>query len=230
MSDIIRAVKHGGYSMMSNFHLTDRRLSWKAKGLLSTLLALSGEYTMDELVRLASDKSLTGEGIEELERNGYLRRLFKNKVEMEYVIYEKPFTKESLIHPISELPSAEDMPGRGMYPKGNEDEEVASIRKRLKVERLVKKCSGDFVEAVFIELCRRDAEFRKMMTAKAFESVCLEVWERQRKEQNRTITDLINMCFDNITNGFRIASGGNELAGQKERVDISAPCEYDKGK
>lgn len=235
MSDIIRAVKNGGYSMISNFHLKDKRLSWVAKGVMSAMLALSGEYSYEELIELTHDGFRIGKGIEELERYGYFVRTQvgydkKGFPQIEYTIYEKPFTKESLIHPISEIPSVEDMPGRGMYPKGNEDEEVASIRKRLKLERLVKKCSRDFVEAVFIELCRRDAEFRQMMTAKAFESVCLEVWERYRKEKNCTITDLINMYFDNIAHGFRTASGGNELAGQKERIDISVPCEYDKGK
>lgn len=229
MADIVRTVKNGGYCMMSNFHLTDRRLSWKAKGLLSTLLALSGEYTMGEVVHLACDEKITGEGLAELERYGYLRQLSLNGSE-EYTVYEKPFTKESSQDPALELPSAEDMPGRVLSPEENKEEEQISLRKRLELERAAEKCSENFVEAVFRELCRRDAEFRQIMTARAFEAVCLSIWERQHSGPIHTLSGLINMYLDNIVLGIRTASGGNEPMDQKEMIDISSPCGYDRGK
>lgn len=230
MSDIVRTVKNGGYCMMSNFHLTDRRLSWKAKGLLSTLLALSGEYTMGEVVHLACDGNITGEGFAELERYGYLRQFSPNGSEMEYTIYEKPFTKESSQNPTLELPSAEDMPGRVLSSEENKEEEQTSLRKRLELERVAEKYPENFVETVFRELCRRDAEFRQIMTARAFEAVCLSLWERQHSGPIRTLSGLINMYLDNIVLGIRTASGGNEPIGQKEMIDISSPCGYDRGK
>ena len=55
MGDVIRVVKSGDYSLISNYHLKDQRLSWGAKGLLSAMLAFSGEYTMDDLKGLSPD-------------------------------------------------------------------------------------------------------------------------------------------------------------------------------
>ena len=41
---IYRAEKNGDYTIMSNVHLRDRRLSLKAKGLLSYMLSLLDDW------------------------------------------------------------------------------------------------------------------------------------------------------------------------------------------
>lgn len=221
MADMINVVKHGGYSMMSNFHLTDKRLSWNAKGLLSALLSLSGEYTIDELAELTFDKNAdTGEGIAELERCGYLtwkqmnyeNSFTMNEPEIKYTVYERPISEKSLQYPVSELPNKEDVPGKKLPSEWNEEEEQIRLRDRLKLKKVAEKCSENFVEMVFRELCRRDEDFRKIMTAEAFEYVCLTVWERQRGDSIRTLSDLLNVYFDKIAAGIRSASGGSELA------------------
>ncbi len=221
MADIINVVKHGGYSMMSNFHLTDKRLSWNAKGLLSALLSLSGEYTIEELAELTFDKNAdTGEGIAELERCGYLtwvqvnykNGFTTNEPEIKYTVYERPISSEkSLQSPVLELPNEEDVPSKALPSEWNEEEQIR-LRDRLKLKKVAEKCSENFVEVVFRELCRRDEDFRKIMTAEAFEYVCLTVWERQRGDSIHTLSGLLNVYFDKIAAGIRSASGGNELS------------------
>lgn len=211
MANIIRTVKYGGYNLMSDFHLKDRRLSWKAKGFLSVLLCLSGEYMVDELFRLASDRP--NEIIAELEKYGYLKILSCGN-EAEYVVYEKPFTEEPSQMLVSELPYAEDVPGKPASSKCSE-EEIERLRERLKLKAIAEKYSDNFVEMVFREVCRRDAEFRQMMTAEAFKRVCIIAWESHSRDPfykkfgDENIA-LINRYLDNIVVGIRSASGGNE--------------------
>ncbi len=239
MADIINVVKHGGYSMMSNFHLTDKRLSWNAKGLLSALLSLSGEYTIDELAELTFDKNAdTGEGIAELERYGYLtwkqvnykNGFTTNEPEIKYTVYERPISEKSLQSPVLELPNEEDVPSKALPSEWNEEEQIR-LRDRLKLQKVAEKCSENFVEVVFRELCRRDEDFRKIMTAEAFEYVCLTVWERQRGDSVRTLSGLLNVYFDKIAAGIRSASGGSELAdSQNNSVENSLANEYYKNR
>ncbi len=98
MSNVIRVVKNCNYTTLSNYHFKDKRLSWKAKGLLSTMLSLpdNWNYTIEGLASLSDDGvKATNSGLAELEKCGYLIReqLRDSKghfVMMEYTIYEKP--------------------------------------------------------------------------------------------------------------------------------------------
>ena len=74
---VFRIEKTRDYTVMSNYHLRDRSLSLKAKGLLSLMLSLpeDWDYTMKGLARICKDgiDSISG-GIRELEAHGYLIR------------------------------------------------------------------------------------------------------------------------------------------------------------
>lgn len=77
MSNVIRVIKNCNYTTLSNFHFKDKRLSWKAKGLLSTMLSLPEDwnYTIEGLASLSDDGvKATNSGLAELERCGYLIR------------------------------------------------------------------------------------------------------------------------------------------------------------
>ena len=71
---VFRIEKTRDYTVMSNYHLRDRSLSLKAKGLLSLMLSLpeDWDYTMKGLARICKDgiDSISG-GIRELEAHGY---------------------------------------------------------------------------------------------------------------------------------------------------------------
>ena len=74
---VFRIEKTRDYTVMSNYHLRDRSLSLKAKGLLSLMLSLpeDWDYTMKGLARICKDgiDSISG-GIRELETHGYPQR------------------------------------------------------------------------------------------------------------------------------------------------------------
>ena len=63
------------YTVMSNFHLRDKALSLKAKGLMSFMLSLPNDcdYTIEGLTKCSSDgKDSIRTAIAELTDNGYL--------------------------------------------------------------------------------------------------------------------------------------------------------------
>ena len=95
---VFRIEKTRDYTVMSNYHLRDRSLSLKAKGLLSLMLSLpeNWDYTMKGLARICKDgiDSISG-GIRELEAHGYLIRSRVRSANgqlgsIEYTILEQP--------------------------------------------------------------------------------------------------------------------------------------------
>ncbi len=98
MSTIFRVEKTSNYTVMSNYHLKDRRLSYKAKGLLSEMLSLppDWDYTLAGLAVISADGvDSVRTAIRELEKYGYLVR-FQRRDERgrmsvnEYTVYENP--------------------------------------------------------------------------------------------------------------------------------------------
>lgn len=98
---VFRTEKNNDFTIMSNHHLKDRRLSMKAKGLLSMMLSFSDEwqYSISGLAAI-SKEGLTAirAMVQELEDNGYLmRHRLRNEQGrlsvVEYDIYEEPQAK-----------------------------------------------------------------------------------------------------------------------------------------
>ena len=109
---VFRIEKTRDYTVMSNYHLRDRSLSLKAKGLLSLMLSLpeNWDYTMKGLARICKDgiDSISG-GIRELEAHGYLIRARVRGANgqlgsIEYTILEQPKT----LSPTQEKPIREN--------------------------------------------------------------------------------------------------------------------------
>ena len=113
---VFRIEKTRDYTVMSNYHLRDRLLSLKAKGLLSLMLSLpeDWDYTMKGLARICKDgiDSISG-GIRELETHGYLvRARVRNENgqlgSIEYTILEQPKEPAQTPAPIREKPIREN--------------------------------------------------------------------------------------------------------------------------
>ncbi|PFV86282.1 DnaD domain protein [Bacillus thuringiensis] len=95
---IFRVKKDNNYSVINNTGLKDKRLSWKAKGILAYILTLPDDWVFyrEELSQHAKDgiNSLRS-GMQELKEYGYIQRFpirdEKNKiVRWETIIYEIP--------------------------------------------------------------------------------------------------------------------------------------------
>lgn len=97
---VIRVNKTKNYTVMSNFHLKDKRLSLKAKGLLSIMLSLSDEwsYSVAGLVAICiENETAINSTLKELKNCGYLvvtkkmpNETESGRIEYEYNIYEQP--------------------------------------------------------------------------------------------------------------------------------------------
>ncbi len=110
---VFRIERTKDYTVMSNHHLRDKRLSLKAKGLLSQMLSLpeDWDYTLSGLAYInLESKDAIRSAVNELETTGYIQRHQTVKANgkfgaNEYVIYEKP--QPSSDKPLSENPTTE---------------------------------------------------------------------------------------------------------------------------
>ena len=95
---VFRVEKNANYTTMCNYHLRDRNLSLKAKGLLSLFLSLPDEwhYSTRGVAAICKEGvDSVNSTLRELEEYGYLtrsqKRLENGRMgEIEYVIYEMP--------------------------------------------------------------------------------------------------------------------------------------------
>ena len=96
---VFRIEKTKDYTVMSNFHLKEKEMSLKAKGLLSLMLSLpdNWNYSMAGLVAICKEnETAVKTALDELQEFGYLKIIKKmpdqtksGRIEYEYVIYEQ---------------------------------------------------------------------------------------------------------------------------------------------
>lgn len=104
--------KEQNFTIISNDIFKDTRLSFKAKGLLTTMLSCppNWNYTIEGLSKISKDgKASIRSALAELEEFGYLERkqLRDEKgsfTDLEYIVYEKSTTE----NPISENPTTDN--------------------------------------------------------------------------------------------------------------------------
>lgn len=115
---VFRVNKDKNYTVLSNYHFMDKRLSLKAKGLLSQMLSLpeNWDFTVAGLVYLNKEsKSAVQSTLRELEECGYLVRMRtkndKGQFDYIYDIYEKPKHGEPRTeNRVTDNPCTENMP------------------------------------------------------------------------------------------------------------------------
>lgn len=96
---VFRVNKTKNFTVMSNFHFKDKRLTLKAKGLLSQMLSLPDDwdYSVNGLVAINRESKTAIQGaLKELEKCGYLTRTRTHddmgRIDYIYDIYETPRT------------------------------------------------------------------------------------------------------------------------------------------
>ena len=113
---VFRINKTNNFTVMSNRHFKEKKMSLKAKGLLSLMLSLPDDwdYSIAGLATLSKDgKDSVMSALSELEKFGYLtrQRLVNDKGQfagVQYDIYENPVAAE---------------PNEGSSKEGNSDSE-----------------------------------------------------------------------------------------------------------
>ncbi len=129
---VFRVERTNNYTVMSNYHLRDKTISFKAKGLLSMMLSLpeNWDYTLAGLARISLEgKDAIRAAVVELEKAGYVQRhQTTDKAgkfgSNEYIIREYPASHEpplegpSSAQPLPENPTTEN-PSTGSTQTGN---------------------------------------------------------------------------------------------------------------
>ena len=112
---VFRINKTRDYTVMSNWHLKDRGLSLKAKGLLSIMLSLPDDwdYSISGLCAICiENESAVKSALKELKACGYLRidkimpdKTTTGRIEYEYNIFEQPHGNQA-----AEIQGVENLP------------------------------------------------------------------------------------------------------------------------
>ena len=113
---VFRVEKNKGYTVMSNHHLRNRTLSLKAKGLLSQMLSLPGDwdYTLQGLAQINKESiDAIREAVRELERAGYIKRSRERDERgclrgTVYTIYEQPHAEPTPEKPMQAFPTLDN--------------------------------------------------------------------------------------------------------------------------
>lgn len=124
---IMRIHKTKNFTIMSNFHFKEKKMSLKAKGLLSLMLSLPDDwnYSISGLVTLSKDgKDSVMSALAELEKFGYLKRtrLTNSKGQfqgVEYDIFEEPQPESPVSEEQNEGNQNEDNANAGDQPQLN---------------------------------------------------------------------------------------------------------------
>lgn len=133
---VMRVHKNANYTIMSNHHFKEKKMSLKAKGLLSLMLSLPDDwdYSINGLVTLSKDgRDSVMTALQELEKFGYLCRtqLTNEKGHFagyDYDIFECP----QVVQPNSENPNMEK-------PKKENQEQLNTNKQNTKQTNLDKK-------------------------------------------------------------------------------------------
>ena len=115
---VMRIHKNNNFTVMSNFHFREKKMSLKAKGLLSLMLSLPDDwdYSVAGLAKLSKDgRDSIMSALTELEKFGYLTR---ERVKLDngqfggvaYNIYEMPQTANPILEKSTLENSTQDKP------------------------------------------------------------------------------------------------------------------------
>lgn len=144
---VVRVHKNSNFTVMSNYHFKEKKMSLKAKGLLSLMLSLPDDwdYSIAGLTTLSKDgRDGVMSALGELEKFGYLERsrVINDKGQfagVEYNIYEHPQEK-----PVSEKPNQENSTSEKPNSENRDQLNTNSI--------------NHLFDLLFIELSTKDVE------------------------------------------------------------------------
>lgn len=113
---VFRVEKNHSYTVMSNHHLRDERLSLKSKGLLSVILSLPDDWriSIEGMTQFSADgKDAIRSAIRELTDAGYITRAQTHSEAgtfsgYDYIVHETPAASPSSGFPTMEKPTTEN--------------------------------------------------------------------------------------------------------------------------
>ena len=234
---VIRVNHTEDYTVMSNYHLRDKGLSLKAKGLLCQMLSLPPEwdYTVAGLVAINSEKeSAIESALKELKVRGYLivTKLMPNqtasgRIEYEYDVYELPQTqlekqgveKQGVENLPVEVQGVENHPQLNIdilntdYQEEKDTTNVVSKKKDGKVDIPTDAFEDADIQAKFEEWCGyRRAIHKSLKTQRGINGAIKTIREGIAKYGKQTVLESIDRCMEAEYQGLFIKpdnKGGN---------------------
>ena len=154
---VFRVHKTDNYTVMSNYHLRDKNLTLKAKGLLSVILSLPDDwkYSMAGLAAICKEGiTAVKSALDELCESGYvvMTKLYPDQTEsgrIEYVydIHEKPQVKQDIGNLGVESQPIENQAQlsiKELNTKNNSNSEEINKKEYPRILRC--ECGGDMVK------------------------------------------------------------------------------------
>jgi hypothetical protein len=172
------------YTVLSNYHFKEKKMSLKAKGLLSLMLSLpdTWDYSIAGLVSLSKDgKDSVMNALAELEKFGYLTRLRTTNSKgqfsgVEYNIYEHPQPKKPVADNQNEGNANADKPTqlRTKFIKSSSKEEDTKLSNTYEISPemevlLFRLVPNNSIRDLYKDYIRMRAEIDAPMTERGLE-------------------------------------------------------------
>ena len=207
---VFRIEKTNNYTVMSNYHLKDINLSYRAKGLLSFMLSLPDDwdYSVKGLVKVSKESiKAIRSTLKELEDMRYLIRtriqLDNGRFDYEYAIYETPYTQKG--HAVN---------GYTLEDTQLNTKEI-NIKEQDKIDKTINMITKELINRNFIEinnldLYRYDELFNTLLQEYEYKEIIISskyVIERFRlnnglDENNNPIKDKFNYFKNSLINNL----------------------------
>jgi len=207
---VFRIEKTNNYTVMSNYHLKDINLSYRAKGLLSFMLSLPDDwdYSVKGLVKVSKESiKAIRSTLKELEDMGYLIRtriqLDNGRFDYEYAIYETPYTQKG--HTVN---------GYTLEDTQINTKEI-NIKEQDKIDKTIniitkELINRDFIKINDLDLYKYDELFNTLLEEYQYKEIIISskyVIERFRlnnglDENNNPIKDKFNYFKNSLINNL----------------------------
>lgn len=213
---VIRVNKTSDYTVMSNYHLKDRRLSLKAKGLLSLMLSLSDEwnYSIAGLVAISvENETAIKSTLGELKKCGYLVVLKKmpnetasGRIEYEYNIYEQPQEKQGIEKQGVENLPIEIQPLENRGQLNTKEVNTKELNKKDKkkerktsYDEILSSVQDDSLKELYLEYIKMRKLIKAPLTDRALEMLIRKV----NKLEPNSITNQKKLLENAIINNWK---------------------------
>lgn len=208
---VFKIEKTKDFTVMSNYHLRDKNLSYKAKGLLSFMLSLRDDqdYSIQGLVSVSKESTKAIRStLEELEDNNYLIRekiqLKNGRFDYNYHIYETPHTQ------------------KGNTDNGDTENDtqintnLINIKEQDKLDKTINVITKELIKRKFIEITdldiyRYDDLFNELLQNYEFKEIIIatsyfiKFWKLNKglDEEGYELNDKFNYFKESLKSNLR---------------------------
>lgn len=227
----VRVLKDGNFTVMKNYHLRDKTLSLKAKGLLSVVLSLPDDwdYSIAGLVSiLKENETAVSSALKELKAHGFLKVIKKmpddtpsGRIEYEYIFTEEPYNFQGVENQEVEKQGVEIL---GLENQGQLNTNILST-KELNKEELNKEERKLPQEALELADYLKEKILSYQPTARV-EKNYRERWARDIEKAHRidgrkweALKAMIDYCYDVSTFWCMNIRSGAKLRKHYDRIE-----------